>query len=341
MKNNNSKLNINTINKNNENSENTNDINNVSDINVELVEWINWLITQCNNNTNAVKIKRINDYINTTYPEIQDDFEKRFPKTYSLNKFKNHINILQEIITNVLHKKINTEMFYNLSVEETNLGIQFINVIYQYLLNSTDLNETKNKIFLTAHEIDSKNFSNLNQSGILSLCEMSEKGIDVSVYANSGNLKVNFLNDVANGKFKSNQDELLKRQKIIDTIESCLKDDYIEEIEYNDHFSLIFEPSANGLAVFTNLDLDNSIAQINQNGEFIEGSLNIILITIYKNTENKNEEAAKTANTIDNIILKYNETLNEQQLSQLDLATALRLALELSQSDTNTDNSSN
>lgn len=315
----------------------------INDINIELLENLDKLLNIITNNSlSAIKIKRINDYINTSYPELQADFESRFPKTYALNGFKNHINIFSTIIENILHKDIKTTFFSELSEKDADLGNQFIEIIFKYLSNKLNLQETKNKIFLISHEINSLYFDNLSQSGLFALCEMSERGVDISRYNNAGNLKLIFLNDAANGKFKGKQQEALDKQNLIDTIERCLKEQNIEEIEYNDDFSLIFEPSNYGVSIFDNSDLENSIAEINVNEEFEKGSLNIILITIYKNTEIPNEDNSKTKNTIDNIISRYNELAEEQQSNQPDLATALRLALGLgNQSESNSNNSSN
>lgn len=315
--------------------------NSIDEIYVELLENINKIKTYCiNNSISAIRIKRINDYAKTTYPELQKDFEKRFPKTYGMAGFKNNINILQKILSDVLSKNIEEQYYLSLQDKKVNIAILFTEVLLKFLSNELDLNETKNSIFLTSHEIEPYNFYKLNQSGILALCEMSENGVDITSFNKSGNLKLNFLNDMAKGNFKTKMNEALKKEQIIDSIERCLKEYSMEEIKYNDNFSLFFESEIDEVLIFSSKDMEKPIAIVNENGEFTKGSLNIVLITIYKNIDNKDEEIAKNANTIDNIINRYNELATEQTSNQPDLATALRMALGLG-GENNTNNSNN
>lgn len=308
----------------------------------ELLENINKIKENCiNNSISAIRIKRINDYAKTAYPEVQKDFETRFPKTYGMAGFKNHIDILCKMLSDILSKNIDEQYYLSLMDKRIDLAILFTNVLLNFLTNKLDLNETKNCIFLVAHEIEPQNFYKLNQNGLLSLCEMSENGIDVSQFSSSGNLKLNFLNDMANGNFKTKMSEALKKEQIIDSIERCLKEYSMEEIQYNENFTLYFESEIDRVLIFTSNDINNPIAIVNENGEFEKGSLNIILITIYKNIDNKDEEISKNANTIDNIINRYNELSTEQSANQPDLASALRAALGLTTNNSNDSDSSN
>lgn len=299
--------------------------------NIALLSELELLSSQClKNNLKAIRVKRINDYINTSYPEIQKDFEKRFPSTYGINGFKNHVDILNEILNTILHRTTNEKFFLELNENRVEYGSMFIDSMLKYANGEKDLNNTKIDLFLIAHEINPVNFKKLSQSGLMSLCEMSENGINVSEYSNSGNLKLNLMNDVAKGKYKQKEDELFKKERIISAIEETLDGCIMQELEYNEKFSLLFEQTDEyGVAIYTNKNISSPIAIVNEYGDFVKGSLNIILINIYKNVENKNEEVAKNANTIDNIISRYNEMSNEAQSSQPDLATALRMALGL------------
>lgn len=308
--------------------------------NVELLNQLESLILLCTkDNFKAIKIKRIKDYCQTTYPEVQKEFEERFPANYKLNGFKNHINILDKILNSILSKNAEDSFFLELDEKNTDLGFLFIKFLFKYLDNKIELSRLKGDLFLIAHEIDPSQFKNLNETGIISLCEMSENGVDVSVYSNSGNLKLSLLNDAANGKFKEKQDELLKRENIISAIEDGIDGCYMQELEYDKNFSLIFEQNEeDGVSIYTSLDINRPIAIVNSDGDFIKGSINDILLNVHKNVRNKNEEVAKNANTIDNIILGYNNLVNEEKNNQSDLASALRMALELEKKASSSNN---
>lgn len=297
--------------------------------NIELLEELNNLLQECiNNNSNAIKIKRIYDYTNTSYPEIQSDLEKRFPKSYNIGTFKNHIDILNEILNSILTKNIESEFFLDLEQYRVKMAFNFINTIFNYINNRNTLTDIKNQLFLIAHEIDPKNFKNLTQSSVIALCEMSEKGVDVSEYASSGNLKISLLNDVANGKLKDKEDEMAKKYIIISTIEEILNGNYMQELEYSENFSLIFEKNDdNGVSIFSSYDIENPIAIVNTTGDFIKGSINIILTNIYNNIKHK-KVVAKDTNTIDNIISTCNDLTRKEIFNQSNLASALHLALE-------------
>lgn len=315
----------------------------ISELTEELLDLLEKIRNSCiNNSMSAIRVKRVNDYTKTSYPEIQAEFEEKFPKTYKLNGFRNHINVFQKILSDLLCKNIDTTYYMNLSDDKTIYSIWFSNALLDLLNGKMDLEQCKNALFLAAHEIDPKDFYNLNQSGILSLCEMSERGVDISSYSSAGSLKVNFLNDLANGNFKNKMQEALKKEQIIDCIETSLKEFSMEEIKYNDEFSLYFDSDIDSVSVFSSKD-PNPMAIINEKGEFIKGSLNIILVNVYKNINNKNTEVPNNKNSIDNLINKYNEVSTAQTTNQPDLAAALKMALEMldNNSSSNTSNNAN
>lgn len=305
----------------------------------ELLQNIGKLKDSCiNNSLSAIRLKRINDYSKTTYPELQKDFETRFPKTYGINGFKNYIKLLDKIIIDTLNKNIDEEYYLSLNDENVRISTMFTNVLLKFLSNNLNLEETKKAIFLVAHDIDFTSFYKLNQNGIMSLCEMAENGIDINEFNSAGNLKLNFLNDLSKGAFKQKTNEALKKEQIIDCIERCLKDYSLEQIQYNDDFTLYFDGDVDEVTVYTSKDINKPIAIINENGEFIKGSLNIILITVYRNIDDQSMEQNKNLNTIDNIINRYNEMAEQQTSQQPDLASALRMALGLGSNNTNSSN---
>jgi hypothetical protein len=273
----------------------------------ELLQNIGKLKDSCiNNSLSAIRLKRINYYSKTTYPELQKDFETRFPKTYGINGFKNYIKLLDKIIIDTLNKNIDEEYYLSLSDENVRISTMFTDVLLKFLSNNLNLEEAKKAIFLVAHDIDFTSFYKLNQNGIMSLCEMAENGIDINEFNSAGNLKLNFLNDLSKGAFKQKTNEALKKEQIIDCIERCLKDYSLEQIQYNDDFTLYFDGDVDEVTVYTSKDINKPIAIINENGEFTKGSLNIILITVYRNIDDQSTEQNKNLNTIDNIINRYN-----------------------------------
>lgn len=302
-----------------------------NEINIEILRRLDDLNKICiSDSMSAVKIKRINDYVITTYPELQDELEQKFPKSYKMNGFKNHINILTNILMDIMQNNINQDYYLNLIEKKANIAIVFIDIIEAYLKKTIDVNDAKNKLFLASHEINPDKFTNLKISGLLALCEMSENGIDVEQYEKSGNLKLNFLNEVANGKFKTKPDEAIKKEQIISSIENCLNGSFIEELEFDENFSLIFQLNEeNGVSIYTNNDLSKSIAEVTENGDFIKGSLNIILVNVYKNVKSYDEEENNSANSIDKLISQYNSIPAESNPNQPDLTSALIMALGL------------
>lgn len=319
-----------------ENIEETEEI--VDEITDELLENLDKIKDNCiNNSMSAVRLKRINDYTKTSYPEIQAEFEQRFPKTYKLSSFKNYIGIFQKVLSDLLCKNIDKAYYITLSNDKTIYTIWFSEVVLDLVKGKADLESSKKAVFLAAHGINPKEFSHLNQSGILALCEMSERGLDVSSYNEAGSLKVNFLNDLANGDFKNKTEEAVKKEQIIDCIETCLKNFSMEEIKYNDDFSLYFDSDIDTVLVFSSKD-SNPMAIINENGEFIKGSLNMILVNVYKNIDNVKKQ---NKSSIDNLIDKYND-LSGQGAEQSELAAALRMALGLDgNSSSNNQNGAN
>lgn len=303
----------------------------VNEINIEVLKRLDDLNEMCiEDNMLAVKIKRINDYIITTYPELQNELEQRFPKSYKINGFKNHIDILSNILINIMQNNIEQNYYLNLTEKKANIAISFIDTIKMYLKKIIDINDIKNNLFLISHEINPENFKNLKISGLLALCEMSENGIDVNQYENSGNLKLVFLNEVANGEFKTKPDEAIKKEQIISSIENCFNGTFIEELEFDKNFSLIFQLNeVDGVFVYTNDDLTKTIAELDKDGNFVKGSLNTILVNVYKNVKSYDEEEYSSANSIDKLISQYNSMPAESNPNQPDLTSALIMALGL------------
>lgn len=308
--------------------ENVEQLKNYNEEYLNFIQELKALDFKCYNNLNSIKIKRINDFVSTSYPDLQEEFEKRFPDSFKTYGFKNNVYILKNILDFILNKEKNEEIFEEFTNDKFIIANNFIDLLNKYLNNDINLKNIKNEIFLISHDIKPDIFNGLNHFGLLALCEMKEKGIDIYEYKECSNLKLELLNEVANGKFKNNKDELFKKNQIIMTIDSCFKNKEINEIELNENNSLIFEKDdlENNVCIYSNKDLINPIAIINNSEIFIDGNLNDILKHIPKEISYK--ELNKDKNSIDNIISNYNEITNNEILNKKLLDELLKIDLE-------------
>ena len=230
-----------------------------------------------NNETYVNKIQKIYDFSISTYPLIDEDILKIFPKENmaSLGQQEIKKNYLYNVLEILLDKYDLTMFEQNFEEKEDDWLNNLLVIIYNYLSNKLKYDDIKYSLYISQFNIDITNFFGLTFISTVALIEMRNKGVDLSLIYNKGNYYIEFVRDAVDSKFDSS--EIAKvRGVIAETIDECLEENDDLEIEF-ENGSLLFEYSNDTVSIFDYNRFDKPMAVVNNKNEFLFGNYDDLL----------------------------------------------------------------
>jgi len=257
----------------------------------------------CQNN--ALCLKRVNDlynFIASTYPLMDDLLLERMNEE-NIEKLGINLSMkeaLDNIFESIVNNKDNSLFFNNIDSTLEKPINQIIVIIYNYISKKLNINDVKFSIYLELFGIDFENFLGLSMEAVLSICELYNRGIDISKFENYGSYLIEFVNNVANGRF-DDKNYIKVRAVLASTIDECFETGETIELDFSNG-SLIFERmDVDIISVFDVNSLDTPIAILNSDNEFLVGNYDLLL-----KYYNKIDEANLDADGLDEIIELFN-----------------------------------
>ena len=259
----------------------------------------------CNKKTDYKKrLEDLESFISNQYSVVDLHLEENLKKCKIKNQnFSENMKIsLENIFKTILRNENHKKFFEELSENEISLLDKVVVIFYNYALKKINFDDIKYSLYLIYYKIDFSNFLGLSIVSLLSLLELSNKDIDIKKLSGYGNFYIQFINEVANNAFPDIEYAKF-RGNIVLSIDECIEtnDDII--ISFEDGNELFFEKTQEDVVlVFESNNLDNPIAIVNNENEFLIGSFKV-----FDEFYNKNENIKNQYDGIDEIIAFYNK----------------------------------
>ena len=270
---------------------------------MESIKNLTALTNYCKENETYVnKIGRLYEFMISTYPLIDEDILKLFPKEniVSLGQQEIKKDYLYNVFEILLDKYDLTMFERNFDEKEDKWLNNLLIVIHNYLSNKVKYDDIKYSLYITQFNINIENFFGLTFISTVAIIEMYNKSVDLSILNNKGNYYIEFVKDAVNSTFDSPNVAKI-RGVIAETIDECLKEHDDLEIEF-ENGSFLFEYSNDSVSIFDYNRFDKPIAIVNSENEFLFGNYNDLLKYCKKEEFVDNKPSG-----IDNIIRMYYE----------------------------------
>lgn len=253
------------------------------------------------------RVEELDNFLINQYPVVDMLLEERFKNetVENLGLDENMRLCLTAIFDTVIRGKDCIDFFKNLddSYEKKIDGL--VVIIYNYALNKISFDDIKYSLYLMLFNIDYLDFVGISMTATLCLLELFNRGVDISLLAGCGNFYIQFMQEVATGKFEDVEYAKFRGNLVL-SIDDCLITGEDMMITFDNGKELFFEKAEDDIVlIFESDNLKQPIAIINNDNEFLIGSFNV-----FDKYYNKKESNEKEYDGIDDIINFYNNMNN-------------------------------
>lgn len=253
------------------------------------------------------RIEELEGFIFNQYPVVDMLLEEKFEndKVTDLGLDENIRTALTAIFDTIIRQKDCSDFFATLDEKCEETVNQIIIILYNYVLNKIKFDEIKYSLYLMLYKINFLDYFDISMKAAVCVLELLNKGVDISLLAGCGNYYIEFVEEVANGKYPD-LDYTKFRGNIVISIDDCMITNEDILITFEDGKELLFEKAESDIVlIFDSNDLKIPIAIVNNENDFLVGSFKT-----FDKYYNKKESNEKEYDGIDEIIEFYNNANN-------------------------------
>ena len=281
--------------------------------------------------TCQIKINEITKFvineISIYEEELEDTYNRYFDSSFKL--YSKYIKLLCKYIVagnikkikiennnkkrskEVVEEKYEIEGFDKLTITEETIVNNFIILIYSYLLDNIDFDQFKIFVFMQSHGIDYTKFTNINKRAAFSLCNMLDNGMDLSKFAKLGNVQLEFIDNMSNGKYGKESNVISTLNNIAITIDNTFQDQDMREVNIANNI-LIFMRQRDKVYVYDENDMEHPILAVDNENNYYEGTFSkFISVLNLENTYQASSSLDDMVNKNDNVIEEEEEKIEE------------------------------